>query len=43
LNVLLKHLGIELEPGELDILMASLDFDNESTGEIDFEEFYACK
>ena len=43
LDVLLKHLGVELERQELDALLLALDFDGESDGEIDFEEFYVCE
>jgi Ca2+-binding EF-hand superfamily protein len=43
LVVLLQHLGVRLEKEELDALLASLDLDGESEGEIDFEEFYVCK
>ena len=40
--MLLKHLGIQLEPEELNDLLESLDVEGESDGEIDFEEFYTC-
>lgn len=43
LDVLLRHLGVELEKHELDDLIDALDFDCESSGEIDFEEFYSCE
>lgn len=41
LDVLLRHLGVQLEKDDLDSLLLSLDLDGE--GEIDFEEFYVCE
>ena len=42
MDALLKHLGINLEKEELQSLLDALDFDGESKGELDFEEFYVC-
>jgi Ca2+-binding EF-hand superfamily protein len=41
LVILLRHLGVNLEDEELDLVMADLNANG--TGEITFDEFYACK
>lgn len=40
LVVLLRHLGVKLEEEELSNVMA--DLNTNGTGEITFDEFYAC-
>ena len=43
LSVLLQHLGVQLEGDDLINVMTDLLGSNNDTGEISFEEFYACE